>query len=73
MIRWLMQFFLEFLTLEGYSAIFLFLGKSAIYVFKLGQYFCKFTSPDFRVIPGKFPYLPVENLLLRLTLENFWN
>ena len=46
------------LTIKGYSAISLFLGKSGIYVFNSVQYLCQFTSLDFYIIPGTFPYLP---------------
>ena len=66
------------MTLKGYSAIYVFLSKSGIYVFKLKQYICQITSLDFHIIldgfrclPSGFSYLTGGNLLLGLTPEKF--
>ena len=60
------------MTLKVYLAIYVFLGKSGIYVFKSKQYIYQFTSLDFHITPVGFVVSPLENLLLGLTLEKFW-
>ena len=62
---WLMQFFWRFLTLKGYSAISVFLGKSGLYDFESKHYICQFTSRDFHIICGRFLYLPGGRFTLR--------
>ena len=58
--------------------MYVFQGKSGIYVIKSKQYFHQFTSLDFHIFPGGFRLSPVgflispvENLLLGLTPEKF--
>ena len=66
--RWiwqLMQLFWRFLTLRGYSAISVFLGKSGFYDFESKHYICQFTSLDFHIIRGRFLYLPSGKFTLR--------
>ena len=46
------------MTLKGYSAIYVFLSKSGIYVFKSKQYICQITSLDFHIILDGFRCLP---------------
>ena len=67
------------MTVNGYLAIYVFLGKSSIYVFNSKQYISQFISLDFHIIPGGlsprwvFLISPVESLLLGFTQEKFWN
>ena len=61
-----MQFFWRFLTLKGYSAISVFLGKSGLYDFESKHYICQFTSLDFHIIRGRFLYIPGGKFTLRL-------
>ena len=46
------------MTLKDYSAIYVFLSKSGIYVFKSKQYICQITSLAFHIILDGFRCLP---------------
>ena len=61
-----------FMTLEGYSAIFVFLGSSGICIFKSAQYNCQLTSLVFHTNPGGFRYLFGENFTPRCHQTKFY-
>ena len=61
------------MTLKGYLAIFVFLGKLCIYVFKSAQYIVSSPRWIFISFPVGFLTSLVENLLLGLTPEIFEN
>ena len=60
-----MKYSQRFLPLKVYLATSMFLGQPGI---------CQFISPNFRIIPDRFPWYPppVGILFPGLTLENFW-